>query len=353
MNKTQNFGMSLPDLSNNADINVLNENFSTIDNGLTPFFSTVKSADNIYKVSTGLNKASIENGYCIRVAILESSTGPVSVLLDTITVPVKKSGGGSVSNFKANSVYTLTYYNSVFILTSSGGGDDVNFTSDKLLQGYTANNSDGEKVSGSMQNNGTVTQNMSVNGHITLPKGYYDSININQSITTKGGSTYTPGTSNQVISGGQYLTGDQIILGDGNLRAENIKEGISIFGVNGIANALSLNGLRMASGSSDTTTEKANATYYNVFLSINCEFEPKLIICEPNFDYNRCRFLFATTLFDGSKIYSQEWQGTSSDATKTQIVTLIKDYTPENIKKLKIGTIRSDTRTTVRWFAFG
>ena len=233
MNKTQNFGMSLPDLSNNADINVLNENFNSIDKGLAPFFVSTKSGENIYKVDTGLNKTSLENGYCIRVAMPESSTGEVNILVDTLKIPVKKPGGGSVSNFKANSVYSLTYYNSVFILTSSGGGDDVNFTNDKLLEGYTANNSDGEKVTGTMKNNGAISQNLGINGNISLPNGYYDSIKISQSIATKGAETYTPSTSNQVINSGQYLTGSQTILGDTNLIPENILSGKSIFGIKG------------------------------------------------------------------------------------------------------------------------
>ena len=46
-------------------------------------------------------------------------------------------------------------------------------------------------------------------------------------------TTYTPTTSNQIISAGQYLQGDQTIKGDANLVAENIKSGVSIFGITG------------------------------------------------------------------------------------------------------------------------
>lgn len=51
--------------------------------------------------------------------------------------------------------------------------------------------------------------------------------------TTKSATTYTPSTSNQTISAGTYCSGAQTIKGDSNLIAENIKSGISIFGVNG------------------------------------------------------------------------------------------------------------------------
>ena len=51
----------------------------------------------------------------------------------------------------------------------------------------------------------------------------------------KGAATYTPGTSNQVISANQYLTGAQTILGDADLVAANIVSGKNIFGVAGNA----------------------------------------------------------------------------------------------------------------------
>ena len=52
-------------------------------------------------------------------------------------------------------------------------------------------------------------------------------------LTTKAAATITPGTSNQTIASGTYLTGAQTIKGDANLVAGNIKSGVSIFGVAG------------------------------------------------------------------------------------------------------------------------
>lgn len=52
-------------------------------------------------------------------------------------------------------------------------------------------------------------------------------------ISSKAAATYTPGTLNQTIASGQYLSGVQTIKGDSNLTAENIKSGVSIFGVEG------------------------------------------------------------------------------------------------------------------------
>lgn len=54
-----------------------------------------------------------------------------------------------------------------------------------------------------------------------------------QQLTTKAAATITPGTTNQTIAAGTYLTGTQTIVGDSDLVAENIKSGVQIFGVTG------------------------------------------------------------------------------------------------------------------------
>ena len=52
-------------------------------------------------------------------------------------------------------------------------------------------------------------------------------------LDTLASQTFTPTTSNQTIPVGKYTTGVQTILGDANLIASNIKDGVSIFGVTG------------------------------------------------------------------------------------------------------------------------
>ena len=63
---------------------------------------------------------------------------------------------------------------------------------------------------------------------ITTPTDF-----IGSGITTKSAQTYTPTTSDQIISSGQYLSGNQTISGDSNLIASNIKKNTTIFGVTG------------------------------------------------------------------------------------------------------------------------
>ena len=52
-------------------------------------------------------------------------------------------------------------------------------------------------------------------------------------IAKKGAHTYVPSANSQTINAGQYLSGTQTISGDANLVSDNIKSGVSIFGVVG------------------------------------------------------------------------------------------------------------------------
>ena len=55
-----------------------------------------------------------------------------------------------------------------------------------------------------------------------------------QQLTTQGAKTVTPTTTNQTaVASGRYTTGNVVVAGDANLKAKNIAEGVSIFGVTG------------------------------------------------------------------------------------------------------------------------
>jgi hypothetical protein len=74
-----------------------------------------------------------------------------------------------------------------------------------------------------------------VAGDVVSPKTFYSAsgVKLTGTIAIKTLQTFTPTTTNQTITAGQYLGGDQTILGDTDLTPGNIKNGISIFDVVG------------------------------------------------------------------------------------------------------------------------
>lgn len=67
---------------------------------------------------------------------------------------------------------------------------------------------------------------------------YVGDSKITGTIPSKSAETFTPSTTDQTISSGQYLSGDQIIKGDANLTSSNIKANTTIFGVSGNSNVV-------------------------------------------------------------------------------------------------------------------
>lgn len=103
---------------------------------------------------------------------------------------------------------------------------------------------------------------------LTGKTAYVNGNKVTGTIVSKGAQTYTPGTTNQTIANGQYLIGDQTIKGDANLVAENIKQGVSIFGVTGTAA-----GGRVAAGGRSYQPNVAETTAE----SYTCGFKPSYV----------------------------------------------------------------------------
>lgn len=120
-------------------------------------------------------------------------------------------------------------------LSNPGAADDLR--SGKQLVG-----TDGGIITGTLAEVTQATPQISVSsgGLITVSATQSGGIvtagskSTTQQLTTQGAKTVTPGkTAQTAVAAGRYTTGAVQVAGDANLKAENIAEGVSIFGVQG------------------------------------------------------------------------------------------------------------------------
>ena len=119
-------------------------------------------------------------------------------------------------------------------VTSLSDNTSANATAGYILTGYNAW-VNGSNVSGSMANQGNVSQSLAANGSYTIPAGWHAGAGVvNQSLATQGAVNVTPGTANKTAcAANRWTTGSIIILGSSSLVASNIRNGVTIFGVKG------------------------------------------------------------------------------------------------------------------------
>ncbi|MEX0084637.1 hypothetical protein AB2T90_19585 [Clostridium butyricum] len=264
---TENYDMYMPNYSNYADIKALVNNFNIIDNGLALNVGNSTGTGNNYILDIGtITLTSANKG--IRFMFFadkdSDTTNTVKIVINNKTYILLDMNKKNVRKIKKGVPITIAYAgdDTNFFLASGGEVTDYESTSvatdgSNVLAPNTFVGTDGEIHTGTMPNNGTKTKQLAINETYTLGKGYYDSITVNQSIATKGSQIYIPSRNDQVIYANQYLNGNQTIKGDYNLLAENIKEGVSLFGTLGTCNIQSMGGSTFVSGTGSVTlTEK-------------------------------------------------------------------------------------------------
>lgn len=114
---------------------------------------------------------------------------------------------------------------------------DATATAGDIRTGKTAY-VDGEKITGNLVPGvDTSDANATAGDLLTGKTAYVGGSKITGSAPAKEATTITPTTADQTVAAGTHLTGILTIKGDPNLLAENIKSGVTIFGIEGIYTA--------------------------------------------------------------------------------------------------------------------
>lgn len=152
--------------------------------------------------------------------------------------------GAVTKEMTAGETYTIPagYHNGSGTVTAPTVASETPGTAvaGDIRQGKTAW-VDGEQLTGTVPDVEAATPTISVSpaGLITAETqqeaGYVAQATkaASSQLQTQGAQTITPGATQQTINGGVYLTGTQTILGDAGLVPDNIRNGITIFGITG------------------------------------------------------------------------------------------------------------------------
>ncbi len=317
----------------NGDLNRIEENVRMLSQSAGAFGTFTGSA-NVYSVTASPPLTSLSEGACVAVKINVTNTAGSTINVNGLGAKAIKRGNGldvAAGQLKAGSIYTLRYNGVNFTLQGEGGSG--NATASDLLSGKTASVDAGDIV-GTMPDRGAVNHSLPINGSYTIPAGYHNGIGkVTQSITTKGAQTYTPGTANQTIAAGQYLSGAQTISGSANLLAGNIKSGVNIFGVIG---SLIEGYANFATG----TMMSTSGGYQRITIS-GLGFKPTVVIAgvasgSSFFTSYAPGIAFATVNYFQDSSYT--YTSTAANFTSSGISEMI--------------VLESSGSSNVRWFAF-
>ena len=202
-----------------------------------PFASDMSASNVSYNNdSSGMSSNNVQDAID---ELFTSASNGKELIADAIT-------GMGVST-SANDTYATMAGNIEKIETGIDISDATLTTASELKKDIVAYSKTGKRIVGSLGQGVVNKPNISVSsaGEITASTSYTSGIigsstvsNIYQ-LNTQAETTITPTTSKITAAAtGKYTTGPVYVAGDSNLKASNIKSGVSIFGVSGTAETI-------------------------------------------------------------------------------------------------------------------
>ena len=196
-----------------------------------------------YGTATGTNAKTITlepaptsyyDGLCFAFKNATQNTGAVTINVNGLGArPIKKPNGNDIAagNLKANSVYTVRYNGTNFILQGEGG-EYGNVTPGDVIKGVTFGTEEGLKT-GTLELTGDAVTADVLSGktfYSTNPKS-----KLTGSMTNRGAVTHTITTQggSYTIPAGYHNGSGKVIANFANLIASNIREGVNVGGVVG------------------------------------------------------------------------------------------------------------------------
>ena len=250
-------------VTNNIDTNIKQENIKK-DVSILGITGTLEegvdtSDANAAAANIEINKTAYVNGQKITGNIPLNNTTLVvdnaEISLDGENNKLEMNSTNSTKQIIDNNV------NMKFNANYSDVATTIGLTPDKIKRGETILNVEGNVQEGIDTSNANAVETDILSGKTA----YVDGNKITGTITSKEAQTYIPSSSEQIINAGQYLSGAQTISavpteektitpsasaqeimptenkflskvtvsGDANLTAENVKSGVTIFGIEG------------------------------------------------------------------------------------------------------------------------
>ena len=174
--------------------------------------------------------------------------------------------------------------------TGSGGGVDTSVVTAEagdVLSNKVIVDANGNPLTGTMPDNGAISQSLGINGSFIIPQGFHNgSGEVFQSVLTMGAQTITPsGTAQTVACNGKYMTGNITV------NAANVSKVVT----GTVTSSSSTKTFTL--NKKVTTTGSAYQTKYMYYCTVTLSGF-KQILGVSWFSLNMCGHAASTTLFE-------------------------------------------------------